>query len=338
VWRAFGVPGKNFLGLILLPCLLIALNTCTLEVEIPEYSLTFQGELIYDPYLADVVITYSFIAEEAYHRCKYSLAKSDGTIVEPEQTVVLAAGEPHQYQKDLSGYEDGVYRFHVVVQAERTPGVYVDLEFLDKEFEFYLDKNPPTSPSITLSEGTYVGDQESSFDHLEWSNPEGSPVDVYYSTDGSDPAAGGVKFDGSPVPIPSSQTPVAIKAVAIDMAGHVGAPEESTISFLKAEAVDPDRADITEGSPVGAHILVITGYGFNSSTSVELFDPDGTKVFSSILPPIENDQIMLTINLNSGTGGTPPGDNVVNAGWGELVIRNQDTPSFPTDYLDFLIE
>jgi hypothetical protein len=68
---------------------------------------------------------------------------------------------------------------------------------------------------------------------------------------------------------------------------------------------------------------------------VELYDVDGTKAIVSIFPDISFNQIVVTINLISGTGVTPSG---VDPGMDTLEIRNEDTPQFPTDYLDFLIE
>ena len=50
------------------------------------------------------------------------------------------------------------------------------------------------------------------------------------------------------------------------------------------------------------------------------------------------DEILVTIDLNSGSGGTPPGVDTVDPGTGQLVITNADSPSLPTDYLEFLIE
>jgi hypothetical protein len=338
------MPWKKYLGLLIALSLFLFLTACTLDLEIPEYSLEFDGEILYDPTAANVVIYYTFVAEEPTHPCTYSLHRVDGssgsTVVVPETTEVLVAGQQQKFERDLSGSEDGVYRFRVVVQVEQSPGDYIDMSFLDKTFEFYLDSNAPDAPVITLASDTYVGDQVTLFDHSEWISPAGSPVEVFYTLDGNDPADPyhRQKFSGGAIPVPSSDTPVIIRAVAIDMADHYDSfsYSQQTISFMDAESVNPSSsADRFGGSPVGYHLREISGYGFNSSTTVELFDFDGTKVISSIIPDILFNQIVVGINLTSGTGGSHPG---VDPGMGTLVIRNEDTPSFPTDYLDFLIE
>jgi len=338
------MPGRIFFKLLALPSLLVALNTCTLDIDIPEYSLEFEGQLVYDPVTADVQITYTFVAEEAFHPCRISLREADGTVVEAEYTEILPAGVPHTFQRNLSGSDDGVYEFRVVVQAEQN-GEIVDMPFLDKTFEFYLDGNVPAAPIVTLPEDTYVGDQVTLFEHEEWNVPAGSPVEVYYTLNGDDPDPRnsiGQRYDGSAVLVPASSTPVVVKAVACDMVvDHVQQPPvQSTISFMDAQEVTPVSASITEefvpGFP-GVHTIVISGYGFNASTTVVLYDVDGTEVSSSIVPPIHADQIMVTVNLNHGTGGTEPGVDTVDTGSGTLVIKNSGLSSSPTDCLDFQI-
>ncbi len=328
---------------IVLGLLLLILSSCTLDLEIPEYSLEFDGQILYDPTAANVVIHYTFTAEDPSHPCTYSLLRVDDSgevsIVVPETTEILVAGQEQTFERDLCGYENGVYRFRVVVQVERNPGEYVDLSFLDKSFEFYLDDKAPQAPDITLKTDTYVGDQVTLFDHPEWTSPEGSPVEVYFTLDGNDPADPSCRqvFSGQGACIPSSESPVIIRAVAIDMAGHYDSLSytEETISFMAAQSVSPGSADRFGGDQPGYHILTITGYGFNSSTTVELFDVDGTEVTVLMGPDILFNQIIVVIVLTSGTGGSDPG---VDPGLGTLVVRNEDPPSCPTDYLDFLIE
>jgi len=343
------MPWKKQCWLFIVLCLLLLiLSSCTLDLEIPEYSLEFDGQILYDPTAANVVIHYTFTAEDPSHPCTYSLLRVDdsggGSIVVPETTEILVAGQEQTFERDLCGYENGVYRFRVVVQVERNPGEYVDLSFLDKSFEFYLDDEAPQAPDITLKTDTYVGDQVTLFDHQEWTTPAGSPVEVFFTITPvgevpADPAVSADRrlFEGESVSIPSSETPVTIRAVAIDMAGHYDSlsyAEETVISFMEAQSVIPGSADRFGGTPQGHHFLEISGYGFNSSTTVMLYDVDGTEVglFVTDLSP---KKIVAAINLTSGTGGSDPG---VDPGLGTLVIRNEDTPSLPTDYLDFLIE
>ena len=118
------MPWKKHIGLFIALGLLLLLTTCTLDIEIPEYSLEFEGEILYDPTVAHVVIYYTFVAEDPSHPCTYSLRKEDGSpegaVVVPETTEVLVAGQQHKFERDLSGNEDGVYHFRVVVQVERT--------------------------------------------------------------------------------------------------------------------------------------------------------------------------------------------------------------------------
>jgi hypothetical protein len=66
--RSGFVPFPLF-GLFIVLSLILLLCTCTLDLEIPEYSLEFDGEILYDPTVANVIIYYTFIAEEASHPC-----------------------------------------------------------------------------------------------------------------------------------------------------------------------------------------------------------------------------------------------------------------------------
>jgi hypothetical protein len=251
----------------------------------------------------------------------------------PETTEILAAGLPQKFEANLTGYDDGVYHFRVVVQVERNPDDYVDLTFLDKTFEFYLDADSPVAPTISLPTGMYVGDQVVLFDHAEWTTPVGSPVEIYYTLDGSepDPPLIGQKFDGSPVPVDSSVTPVTVKAVACDLVeDHIGPQTQSIISFMDAQTVTPTSASRFSGSPiVGVHTILIEGYGFSETNNeVQFSDVDGTPI------PVVNvteDDVAVGVSIDLRGADVDPGV-------GRLTIINHDSPSSPTDYLDFTIE
>jgi hypothetical protein len=331
------MPWKKSVALLCLLVLLLFLYTCTLDLEVPKYSLDFKGEILYDPATANVIIYYTFVAEETTHPCTYNLCRVDGTpegsIVIPSTTEILAAGLPQKFETNLSGYDDGVYRFRVVVQVERSPDDYVDLPFLDKTFEFYLDGDSPIAPTITLPTDTYVGDQVVLFDHLEWTTPVGSPVEVYYTLNGTepDPPMVGQRFEGSPVFITASATPVTVKAVACDMVeDHVGPPAESIMSFMDALTVTPTSASRSSGDPiVGVHTLLIEGYGFSEENNeVQLYDVDGTQI-----PVVNVTEDDVAIGVSIDLRGMD-----VNPGVGQLSIINHDSTSLPTDYLDFTIE
>jgi hypothetical protein len=331
------VPWKKFLGIFLLPCLLIVLGTCTLDVEIPNFRLEIIGDTIY-PSAATVTFQYRFIAEEPLHPCRYSLMDDQGTVFDSGQTPLLSSGEWHTYSKDLTGLLDGIYNFRLVVQVEKSPGVYVDLSFLDKEVEFYIDGTAPLEPSADLSSGTYVGDQLVALDHPEWSMPSGSPVKLYYTLDGSTPTVASPEYTGGTITVTAQESPpVELRAVAIDLATNPSPVTMNQYSFMEiisAVNTATSQPEVSINVPGGFFNVIIAGYGFDDTTpaDVKFMDVDGTEIWSTVVSDAPT-EFILNANIANAVGG---GNGVVDPGMGTIQITNS-SPNIATDTIQFEI-
>ncbi len=293
------------LKLFLISCLPVLLSVCKLNVDIPDYSLEFKGTKIY-PTGTIISVSYRFNAEETYHRCRFMLSELTGAILDSGQTEPLKAGEWHTYQKDLTESPDGVYEFQLIVQAEKSSREYVDLSFLDKAFEFYIDEFPP-DPPIPLLPNTqrYAGKQLVSIDHDEWTDPKGSPVKVYYTIDLSgtlDPIINGEPYNGDPIEIDDNAETKYLNLVAMDSL-HNSEIFSQPYHFMKITEVDPPSA------VKGQVVIAITGFGFDNvsntkNTDVNLFDADGTMAEVRFDANVTPTQIEFFVDMDSTKYGT----------------------------------
>jgi len=335
------MPWQKFVGLLCFLSLLLFFNTCTFEMEIPEYSLVLSGTVIYNS-TNSVDVTYKFTAEEPSHRCRYSLNKAG--IADPldADTVVKEAGIVHTYTYTHPGpMDDGIYNFNLVVQADKS-GEIVDLGFLDKTFEFYVDGSDPADPipSPNPVGARYVGPLSVIVTHDEWTNPEGSPVQVYYEVDGSPPGLNPILYTGTPIELAASPTGHELWLLAEDEAGNSnGYGVIRNYSFMCIESALETEEQVPWvfiDDTDGLFIVQITGYGFDVETpaTVKFNDVDGDELVSSVFPDYTDTQFRLIVDLRALVSG---GNGVVNPGMGTITLTNND-PNIVVDTIGFEIK
>ena len=187
---------------------LFAACKLNLNGSVPFLEMYFDGD-IYHP-SSPMTLKYRFFADEPVLRCRYKLTRNSEFLLagetEPQATGVLY--DLNLVVPELNEPEsgEGRYRLQLVVQAERSRE-FVDLAFLDQYKDFFKDI---TDPSIPWSDppGNQRFDHRLfvQFGHSEWSEPEplGSPVTVYYTTDGTvpNPNEPSELYKGSPFSLP----------------------------------------------------------------------------------------------------------------------------------------
>lgn len=311
------------LKLFLISCLPVLLSVCNLNVNVPDYSLEFNGTKIY-PTGTIVSVSYKFTAEETYQRCRFKLSELTGAILDSGQTEPLRAGEWHTYQKDLSGSPDGVYEFQLVVQAEKSPDEYVDLSFLDKEFEFYIDEFPPDPPDILLPSGIFSETQYVTMKHDEWSTPLGSPVEIYYKIDGDPLSADAILYKKTTaIEIPADEPTHVLNAVAKDQAGGVSGVTSVDYDFLEISAVE--NVDAVEDPKNWGDLdtvvnISIKGYGFDNPFEAHLYDKNETEASIFSGPTLKSDtEITMSVELYSLNG------IVAGTGYVEVTVSPSNT-------------
>jgi hypothetical protein len=321
------------LKLFLISCLPVLLSVCKLNVDIPDYSLEFKGTKIY-PTGTIISVSYRFNAEETYHRCRFKLSELTGAILDSGQTEPLKAGEWHTYQKDLTESPDGVYEFQLIVQAEKSSRDYIDLSFLDKAFEFYIDEFPPDPPDISLPSGIFSETQYVTMNHDEWSIPLGSPVEIYYKIDGDPLAADAILYNKkTAIEITSNEPTHVLSAVAKDQAGGVSLVNSVDYDFLEISAVENAVAmeDPKNWGDLDTVVNIsIKGYGFANPFEAHVYDKNKTEapIFSG--PTLKSDtEIALSVELYSSKG------IVAGTGYVEVTVSpsNTATDTYPFDII-----
>jgi hypothetical protein len=295
--------------------LIIMLSTCDLELKPVEPSLEIQAETAYKP-SDQVTLRYKFFADEPVLRCRYALSE-DGQELLSGQTGQLAANVWHDQLINVSDFRDGKYRFRLVVQAERS-GEFVDLAFLDKSVDFYLDSENPflSESAIVPSNSQRFAEQlQIHFDNSVWAPTEGSPVKVFFTTDGSDPSLStntsrDVRYDETPITLPFDRGDVPFRAVAEDAAGNISQCLESTYRFIKVVSANPSQ------SPKTACDIILTGFGFVNvsklkNEDVNMYDSRGTKVYTMYDANITATTIQFRVDMNNTSFGSIVADDSI---------------------------
>jgi len=280
---------------------------CDLELKVAEPYLEVyfaDTNTLYHP-LNPVTLSYRFLADEPLLRCRYVLSRNGSALLGGE-TEPEAPGALHELTLDVPdldtpGLGEGRYRLQLVVQAERSRE-FVDLAFLDKSMDFFKDTQSPVAPGVDLSNSQrFTQPLSVRFTHSEWAAPEpqGSPVKVYYTIDGTDPhsSATRILYSGSPVPLPFDSGIVTLKAIAEDEAGNQSEEfKEASYYFMHINSIDPQEGPITTDT------ITIHGFGFDGviTDNVKMIDAGGNPrilFFSS--GSISENTITFMVNLGS---------------------------------------
>jgi hypothetical protein len=312
--------GRAFVTLLLVATLLTLLTTCNMNLAVPSYSLEFRGTTAY-PAPVTATVQFKYSAEDNVQRCRYVLTNSAGIELD-SGTCSVPADRWQTHECDLPA-EDR-YTFRVVVQVQKASGEFVDLSFLDKSVNLYVDESPPDEPQFTLATGVYTTNQYTELLHDELTTPEGSPVVLYYKLNGSPLDPDKIRNTGAPILVPVSATTQQLNAVAVDEAGNEGPIASIDYNFMGVTAVVNLSAggDPPGSGRVGAIPPVeIHGFGFNATVAVQLADVDGTvaEIFSG---PNFSSDTLVTISPKllaaTGTGGSDPG---IDPGEGQIRVK-----------------
>ncbi len=161
-------------SIITLPFLLFTTCLLDLELPIPEYSLTITSPPIIN--IKNIAIQCSFTADEDVHKCRYTLAKSDGTYTE-EHEEDLPAGQINQL--NFTKLKDGEYNFDFAVLTYRN-GNYEILSFLVKEISFWVDTSVPEAPTVDIAGGQHTDPKSVTISFTVATPPDETPVRLDY--------------------------------------------------------------------------------------------------------------------------------------------------------------
>lgn len=235
---------------------------CNLELKVAEPYLEVQIAALYNP-PNPVPFQYRFFADEPVLRCRYALS-TNGEAILAGETEPEAAGVWHDWSLQVPELAEGPYQLDLVVQTERSRE-FVDLPFLTKSVNFYVDHGQPVPPEVDLPNTQRFTTQQSvQFTHPEWPVPQISPVKVYCTTDGTDPGTSATRilYAGSPVPLPFNSGIVTLKAIAEDEARNKSEIKQVSYYFLHIDSINPSEGPVNTAGP-----FVISGFGFTGVTT-----------------------------------------------------------------------
>lgn len=314
--------GRAILTLLLAATFALLLTTCTFELSVPQYSLEFRGKTAYaSPTTASVEFRYT--AEESVHRCRLLVTDSFGATVS-EQTGEFTAGVWHTVGCNLPA--EGRYSLRVVVQVRASDGGYVDLPFLDKSVYLYVDLTDPVAPTIDPTPLISSGPVSVTLEHPELSNPTGSPVALYYTLDGGPPGPSSLKYAGSPIVLPPSETPTTLKVVAIDAAEHASAVQSHCFPFMNILTAMPKYPPLTVNG--GPQYVYLDGYGLGAIDDVRLYDsdtPEGILGGSVAETGLTSERTDTHMRISVDPAYVVFGPEPFNWGWGFVWVKDNET-------------
>lgn len=194
------------------------LTTCSLDFKLSEPALYIEAKAAYAS-AENIIVRYKFTVDEPILRCRIILSKAGAEILRTE-TGNLSPNIWYERRFDVpSG--NGLYSLQLDAQALRGTD-FVDLPFLSKTIDFYIDTTPPLLPPYhdhtdVLPDGFHIY-----LNHQEWSEPGDSPVMVYYTINGSgDPdQSSPVCNRDTGIIVPLGDFNKILKAQAFDLAGN----------------------------------------------------------------------------------------------------------------------
>jgi hypothetical protein len=328
----------------------LLLFACSVLIDTPEYSFELNVQAGYAN--ASVVdVSYRATADEDPLRAAYKLWTGSDTLFEEGYTGEFSSGqwiaETYDLSSEVTTYGEGKYRFAVTVQTKNGDGSYADLAFLSGSRDFYIDSHAPEAPSLSLPAGTYLFDAgpilvDVAHPELSSPEPENSPLDFYYTLDGTLPTAASTHYS-APIQITPVATPVVVKAIAVDQAKNQS-PDPgagSTFRFLRIDHVEPESGVLADDDI----FIYVHGCGFGTSPSVRILDTTGFAVYAAVLgvapvvPATEhvNQRITVAANLGRDSSYTPaiitPGPATI-----EITTANPSPQVNATDTETFQID
>ena len=272
---------------------------CNLELKVAEPYLQLQIAVLYNP--NPVTFQYKFFADEPVLRCRYALSR-DQTLILEGQTEPETSGVWHERSLQVQDLAEGPYQIDLVVQAERSKE-FVDLEFLKKSVSFCVDLQSPVQPGVDLAaEQRYTQPQSVQFTHPEWPVPLGSPVKVYYATNGTDPASSATRilYDGLPAPLPFDRGVVTLKAIAEDEAGNQSDLIITPYYFTHINSIDPTSAPNNATVPIN-----IYGFGFVGVDILKIEMIDAKSNYRTLFINTSTEtHLYIAANITEATVGT----------------------------------
>jgi hypothetical protein len=182
----------------------------------------------------------------------------------------------------------------------------VNLAFLTKTFEFYLDFDDPVEPVFTPAGGLFNSSVQVALSHAEWAAPTGSPVKVYYTTDHTDPTSSSTQYAaGSPIAVAPSQTPTEIRAIAIDDSGRTSLIKSEVYGFIRIDHMhstsDSGPLNVFDTSIASPQWIYVHGYGLSTVASAEFKDADGTSADTVAVMTKTSEQVILAVSIPVGS-------------------------------------
>ncbi len=299
---------------------LVFLSYCSLVPDMPDFSLELEANEAYG-LPQDINIKSRFTLEEEKYRCRYELSSLDGELLS-SGVLSLPAGEWNEHHFDLSSRGEGKYQFELVVQTLRKED-YVDLSFMDKSVDFWVDTTAPPNPDIVVrgstNPATYQWNAPIPVSLSYPTPPGGSAVSFAYTLNGDNPVSSGTPYAGQ-ITVPMDQTGRTLKAAGVDAAGNWSGVTQTSFSFLSVQSLDPPSATGM------SQIVMMYGFGFtDSGATATVADDDGTQANVFVVDVLDSTTVRIGVDLVVGSPGSG-GDGILQAGPAWITLTNH-TPN-----------
>ena len=277
------------------------LATCQFEFSLIEPSIEINAQMAYQSG-NKLVLDYKFLADEPALRCKYTVNYAN-VLLKQKETDSFLPGTWQHLEIQIDNPMQGEYEVQLIAQAQRGQD-FVDLTFLTKTYDFYLDFENPIEPEFSPSSGLFTDPVQVALSHGEWVGSSGSPVNIYYTTDHSNPtASSSVYIAGSPIIIDVTETPTEIRAIAIDDSGRQSDIRPEIYRFISIDHThfgQPDGPINEFETSFSPQFIYIHGYGLDAVQSAEFFDFDGTSASTVALMGAVPKEVILAVSFPTG--------------------------------------
>ena len=311
--------------------MLALLATCdfSLKLEQPAIELGIETAFISGNTLN---ISYKFVTDEPVLRCRYSVTEGSEEVLSGVSGL-LAPGV--QYDEAIvlpETCDDGRYSLDLVGQVRRS-GDFVDMASLSQTVEFSIDTTAPSSPWVGITDGyRYAHTDSVLLNHNEWTEPAGSPVELRYTFDSMSPLDVSGGPGGILIPFPTevgNSLAHTLQVVAVDELGHQSDQTNIGFSIVRMTSVNNVNGNLGDTGYIGYYaILDVSGFGFEPTDVVELYDSAGIKAQIRPGTSIEPSLIQVEFYLDAS-------NHVEGEGYLKLTISgpNPTTTTLPFTFL-----
>ncbi len=318
------------------------LLTCNVSMDVPNYYIDIHTSKIAYQDPSNIPVQFKFIAEEDQHRCRFELSNGSGN--EMDSTFeVLSANVLYERILDLTPYGgiDGKYDYRLIVQSEMPDGSFVDFKFLDATSEFYIDNLPPGPANINPQPLLLNESVEVELSHDDNSDPNKSPVMLYYTTDETVPTIASKKYSGPfVIELPDTGGTVEVKVLPVDSVPLSGSIDSFIYKFL-------DLKNVTESGPVNPDLVIkigeannkaLHGFGFSAVVDVasEVFVVDHDDTSLTTVGIVWSDELISLTAYADFPPKEDPNDTGFEPGPGKIIVMDND--SGVSDFYDITIE